>query len=178
MAYGDFTNLARRTFADNVWRDKAYDIAKNPKYDWYQRVLTSMVYKCFDKKSSGSGIKNESTFNKELAAELHKPITGYVSISAFAILVRIPVGITSSPIALKICVITTEMKKHKPTNKKNKKKHDKTVLLAKSKLNSIELLISKILIDSFISHDEFVSVNIVLKELYDVKEEIKNSNGK
>ena len=74
MAYGDFTNLARRTFADKVWRDKAYDIAKNPKYDWYQRVLTSMVYKCFDKKSSGSGIKNESIFNKELVAELHKPI--------------------------------------------------------------------------------------------------------
>ena len=52
------------------------------------------------------------------------------------------------------------------------------MLVAKSKLNSIELLISKILIDSFISHDEFVSVNIVLKELYDAKEEIKNSNGK
>ena len=70
------------------------------------------------------------------------------------------------------------MKKHKPTNKKNKKKHDKTVLLAKSKLNSIELLISKVLIDSSICHDEFLFVNIVLKELYDANEEIKNSNSK
>ena len=104
-------------------------------------------------------------------------ITGCVSISAFASLVGIPIGITSSPIALKICVITTGIRKHKSINKKNKGKHDKTVLVAKSKLNSIELLIAKILIDSFISHDEFVSVNIVLKELYDAKEEIKNSNG-
>ena len=105
-------------------------------------------------------------------------ITGCVSISAFASLVGIPIGITSSPIALKICVITTGIKKRKSINKKNKGKHDKTVLVAKSKLNSIELLISKILIDSFISHDEFVSVNIVLKDLYVAKEEIKNSNGK
>ena len=60
--------------------------------------------------------------------------------------------------------------------KKKKKKHDKRVLLAKSKLNSIELLISKALIDSNISHDEFILMN--LKEFYDMKEEIKNSNNK
>ena len=55
-------------------------------------------------------------------------------------------------------------------------KHDKIVLLAKSKLNSIEVLISKVLIDSNISHDEFVLISNVLKEFYDMKEEIKNSN--
>ena len=55
--------------------------------------------------------------------------------------------------------------------KKKKKKHDKIVLLAKSKLNSIEVLISKALIDSSISHD-------VLKEFYGIREEIKNSNNK
>ena len=70
------------------------------------------------------------------------------------------------------------MKKHKPTNKKNKKKHDKTLLLAKSKLNRIELLISKVLIDPGICHDEFLFVNIVLKELDDANEENKNSNSK
>ena len=52
------------------------------------------------------------------------------------------------------------------------------VLLAKSKLNNIEVLISKALIDSNISHDEFVLINNVLKEFYDMKEEIKNSNNK
>ena len=55
--------------------DKAFNIAKNPKYDGYQRDLTSMAYKFFDKKSSGSGIKKKLISNKELAEELHKPIT-------------------------------------------------------------------------------------------------------
>ena len=50
MAYEDFKDLNRRTAADKVLRDKAFDIAKNPKYDEYQRVLASMVYKFFDKK--------------------------------------------------------------------------------------------------------------------------------
>ena len=51
-------------------------------------------------------------------------------------------------------------------------------MLAKSKWNSIEVLISKALIDSNISNDEFVSINNVLKEYYDMKEKIKNFNGK
>ena len=59
-------------------------------------------------------------------------ITGCVSISAFASLVGIPIGITSSATGLKICVITAGNKKYKSINKKNKKKHDKVVLLAKS----------------------------------------------
>ena len=49
MAYGEFKYLKRRTYSDNVLRDKAFNIAKNPKYDGYQRGLASMVYKCFDK---------------------------------------------------------------------------------------------------------------------------------
>ena len=59
--------------------------------------------------------------------------------------------------------------------KKKKKKHNEIVLLAKSKLNSIEKLISKTLIDSVICHDEFVLINNVLKEYKKAKEEIKNS---
>ena len=105
-------------------------------------------------------------------------ITGCVSISAFASLVGIPIGITGSAIRLNIFVITAGMKKHKSIIEKKKKKHDKTVLLAKSKLNSIEVVISKALIDSNISHDEFVSLNNALIEFYDFKEEIKKSNNK
>ena len=56
MAYGDFKDLARRTTSDKVLRDKAFNIAKNPKYDGYQRGLASMVYKFSDKKSAGSGV--------------------------------------------------------------------------------------------------------------------------
>ena len=48
MGYGDFKDLARRTAADKVLRDKAFNIAKDPKYNGYQRGLASMVYKCFD----------------------------------------------------------------------------------------------------------------------------------
>ena len=72
MAYGDFKDLKRRTASDKILRDKAFNIAKNPKYDGYQRGLVSMVYKLFDKKSAGSGIANEP--NYQLANELHKPI--------------------------------------------------------------------------------------------------------
>ena len=45
MAYGDFKDLARRTASDKVLRDKAFNIAENPKYDGYQRGLASMVLK-------------------------------------------------------------------------------------------------------------------------------------
>ena len=56
MAYGDFKDLKRRTVADNILRDKAFNIAKSPKYDEYQRELPSMVYKLFDKNTKGSGV--------------------------------------------------------------------------------------------------------------------------
>ena len=78
-------------------------------------------------------------------------ITGCVSISDFTSLVVIPIGITSSAPGLKMSVITVGIKKYKSINKKRKKKkHDKIISLAKSKLSSIEVLISKALI---ISHD-------------------------
>ena len=89
-------------------------------------------------------------------------------------MIGIPIGITSSAIGLKFFEITVGIKKYKSSIKKKKKKYDKTVLLAKSKLNSIEVLISKGLIDSNISHDEFVLINNVLKEYDNMKEEIKN----
>ena len=83
MAYRDFKELKRRTVSDKIFRYKAFNIAKNPKYDGYQRGLASMVYKFFDKKSasltdksvSGSGVaNNEIKQNLQLAIEFHKPI--------------------------------------------------------------------------------------------------------
>ena len=73
MAYGDFKDLTRGTASDKILHNKEFNVAKNPKYDGYQRGLASMVYKCFVKKVSGSGIKNENMLNKELAKELNKP---------------------------------------------------------------------------------------------------------
>ena len=64
--YGDFKDLTRRTASDKILRDKAFNLAKNSKYDGYQRGLASIVYKFFDKKSSGSSIKNENISYKSL----------------------------------------------------------------------------------------------------------------
>ena len=66
-------------------------------------------------------------------------ITGCFSISTFASLTGIPIVITNSAIGLKICVITVGIKKYKLTIKKKSMNHDKIVLLAKSKLNNIEV---------------------------------------
>ena len=96
---------------------------------------------------------------------LASAITGCISISAFVSLLGIPIGITSSTIRLKICEITVEIKKYRSITKKKKKKHDKIVLLAKSKLNSIEVLIFKDLIESVMSHHEFILMNNVPKEM-------------
>ena len=70
----DFKDTARRTASDKVLRNKAFNIAKNPKCDGYQRGLASMVYKFVDKKSKGGNINIPLDFNEQLAEELHKPI--------------------------------------------------------------------------------------------------------
>ena len=72
-AYSDSKDLTKRTNADKNLKNKAFDIAKDPKYDGYQRGLASMVYKFFDSKVSGSGAKPIPE-NEQLANELHKPI--------------------------------------------------------------------------------------------------------
>ena len=90
---------------------------------------------------------------------LASTIAGCISISTFTSLVGITIGITSSEMELKICA-------RKLIIKKKKKKHNKVVLLAKSKLNNIEVLISKVLINSSVSHDEIVLINNVLKKLW------------
>ena len=83
MASGDFKDLKRRTASDKIFRDKVFNIAKNPKYEGYQRGLASMVHKFYDKnfaslpdKSvSGGGVaNNEIKQNLQLAKELHNLI--------------------------------------------------------------------------------------------------------
>ena len=100
-------------------------------------------------------------------------VIGCVSISAFVSLVFVPVGITNSAVGTKICEITARIKKYKSIIKKKKEKHDNIVLLGKYKLNTIEVLISEALIDSYISHDEFILINNVLREYKEIREEIK-----
>ena len=104
---------------------------------------------------------------------LASTVTGRVLISAFTSLVAVPVGITSSPVKLKIYAITTGIKKYKSIIKKKKKKHNEIVLLGKSKLNTIEDLIFKALNNSYISHEKFVSLNSESKEYTEMEQEIK-----
>ena len=82
VSHGDFQDLAKRTAADKVLKNKAFNIAKSPKYDGYQRGLASMVYTFFDKKTKGSRVTtlaNKSAVkstpqNEQLAEESHKHI--------------------------------------------------------------------------------------------------------
>ena len=104
---------------------------------------------------------------------LASTVTGCVSIFAFASLFGVSVGTTSSAIGLKICAIAAGIKKYKSIINKENKKHDKMLLLAKTKLNRIVASISKALIDSNVSHDEFILTNNALKVYGDLKEEIE-----
>ena len=78
MVYGKSKGLVKIIQPDKFLKDRAFEIASNPKYDGYQRGLASMVYKFFDKKSASlnksieSGIINKRSY--QLANELHKPI--------------------------------------------------------------------------------------------------------
>ena len=95
---------------------------------------------------------------------LNSTVTGCVSISAFASLIAIPIVITSSAVVTLICAINPGIKKCKSVIIKKGKKHDKLVLLGKDKLDTLEALISKVLIRSDVSHDEFISVNNLYRE--------------
>ena len=72
MVYSKTKDIAKRAQSDKNLRDKLFIITSDPKDDGYQRGLASIVYKFFDKKSSGSGITNEPNYH--LTNELHQPI--------------------------------------------------------------------------------------------------------
>ena len=90
-------------------------------------------------------------------------VSGCVSICNFAPLVGFPIGIPNSAIGLKICVIPAEIKRYKSIIKKKKKKHEKILSLAESKLNSVEDSIFTALINSNIRDDVFVLINDIKK---------------
>ena len=83
----------------------------------------------------------------------------YFRLMTIKIMTRI--RITGSAVGITICAITARIKKYNSIIKKKKKKHDKIVLLGRDKLSTKEVLIYKALIDSYISHEELVSVSNV-----------------
>ena len=71
VKYTDSEDLAKRTVSDKILKNKAYEISVNPKYDWYQRELASMLYNSFDKKT---GLVTKININDLLTQELQTPV--------------------------------------------------------------------------------------------------------
>ena len=91
-----------------------------------------------------------------------------------ASLVCIPVDISNSVVGLYFCAITTGIKKYNSLIEKKKRKHYKLVFLTRSQLNGTEVLIFRVLVDLYITHNEFAFINNVSKEYDDMQETIKN----
>ena len=104
--------------------------------------------------------------------------SGGVSIISFTSIVGAPVGIASASLTLFFSLTTGIVKKLLNITRNKKKKHDKILMLAKSKLNSIETLISQALIDMEISHEEFITI-LKEKDKYEkMKDNLRSENEK
>ena len=103
--------------------------------------------------------------------------SGGVSIISHASVIRIPAGIISSSFTLIFSLTTGIIKKLLKETRKKKKKHSKIIMLAKSKLNSIESLMSHALIDLDISHEEFKTIVNEKEKNDQMKESIRNKKN-
>ena len=147
--------------------------------DWknsWNKILSRITKKTDDLKIEKYKKRNNYPNYVEHLLILASTITGCgcVSLSVFSLLLFIPVGVTYSVWAIKICAIKAWIRKYKSIINKNEKKHDKIMLLGKDTWNAMKVLIYKALSESYISHDEFISVNNVLREYNEIKEKIKH----
>ena len=103
--------------------------------------------------------------------------TGSVSIASFATVIGAPMGIMSASCSLTFSITTRFVKKFLKTIRNKKKKHNKIVMLARSKLNSIESKISEALINNEISHKDFMTILNEEKKYRELKENIRMMNS-
>ena len=103
--------------------------------------------------------------------------SGSVSIASFTRVIGIPVGIVSTSLSLAFSLCTGLVKKLLKATKNKKKKHNKIVMLARSKLNSIESKISEALINNQISHEDFMTIINEERNYRELKESIRMMNG-
>ena len=103
--------------------------------------------------------------------------TGSISIASFATVIGAPVGMMSASCSLAFSITTGFVKKFLKTIRNKKKKHNKTVMLARSKLNSIESKISEALMDNEISHEDFETIINEEKKYRELKESIRMTNS-
>ena len=114
-------------------------------------------------------------FDKSLVAL--SVATGSISIASFATVIGAPVGIMSASSSLAFSITTGFIKFLLKTTRNKKKKHNKIVTLARSKLNSMESKISEALINNEISHEDFVTIINEEKKYHELKERIKMMNS-
>ena len=144
--------------------------------------------------------KNESYFNSEInqrklySKKLSKYVStfnyidkmlivlnatrGGVCIISHATVIGAPVGVASTGFTILFALTTRIVKKLLKTTRNKKKKHDKIVMLAKSKLSSIETLVSQALIDMEISHAEFITISKEKDKYEKMKENVRNLSKK
>ena len=103
--------------------------------------------------------------------------TSSISIASFATVIGAPVGIASASFSLAFSICRGIIKKLLKTTRNKKKKHNKIVMLARSKLNSIESKISKALMDNEISHEDFETIINEEKKYRELKESIRMMNS-
>ena len=103
--------------------------------------------------------------------------TGSISIASFATVIGAPVGIVSASFSLAFSISTGIIKKLLKTTRNKKKKHNKIVMLARSKLNSIECKISQALINNEISNEDFITILNEEKKYRVLKESIRMMNS-
>ena len=103
--------------------------------------------------------------------------SGNISIVSFATVIGIPVGITSESLSLAFSLCTGLVKKLLKATRNKKKKHNEIVMLAKSKLNSIENKLSEALINNQISHEDFIAIINEERNYRELKESIRIMKG-
>ena len=103
--------------------------------------------------------------------------TSSISIASFATVIGAPVGIISASCSLAFSITTGFVKELLKTTRKKKKKPNKIVMLARSKLNSIESKISEIFINNEISHQDFMTIMYEEKKYRELKENIRMTNS-
>ena len=103
--------------------------------------------------------------------------SGSISIVSFATVIGIPVGITSESLSLAFSLCTGLVKKLLKATRNKKKKHNEIVMLAKSKLNSIENKLSEALINNQISHEDFIAIINEERNYRELKESIRIMKG-
>ena len=102
---------------------------------------------------------------------------GSISIASFATVIRAPAGMVSASFSLAFSTSAGIIKKLLKTTRNKKKKHNKIIMLARSKLNSIESKISKALMDNEISHEDFETIINEEKKYRELKESIRMMNS-